>query len=171
MTPQASYDAVADELSKQDIKGGLWTRAFAESGGDEAKTKATYIQLRASQLHQQMRGTPASGRTRSCSPFSHYGRLAYFLTAFAMLLIWVPLTVMISDPFGQKFFMCVGAALFMIPTFYRLRDVGENVGWVIVSFIPGLSFILHIYLLVAPRGHFADSRRKVAPPPIPSPTM
>jgi hypothetical protein len=44
------YDVVARELKEESIVDGLWTRAYSETGGDEAKTRALYIKYRVTQL-------------------------------------------------------------------------------------------------------------------------
>jgi hypothetical protein len=51
------YDEVARELQEKPLVAGLWTKAFAEMGGDAAKARALYIKYRVAQLteasHQQ----------------------------------------------------------------------------------------------------------------------
>ena len=44
------YDEVARELQEKSIIPGLWTKAFAEMDGDEAKARALYIRYRVQQL-------------------------------------------------------------------------------------------------------------------------
>ncbi|MEO8206594.1 MAG: hypothetical protein ABI615_10475 [Chthoniobacterales bacterium] len=44
------YEAVAAELQSQQMKPGLWARAYSQTQGDEAQTLAVYIQLRVHQL-------------------------------------------------------------------------------------------------------------------------
>ncbi|MEO6055118.1 MAG: hypothetical protein ABIP97_14005 [Chthoniobacterales bacterium] len=44
------YEAVAAELQSQQMKPGLWARAYSQTQGDEAQTLAVYIQLRVQQL-------------------------------------------------------------------------------------------------------------------------
>ncbi|MDR3490715.1 MAG: hypothetical protein P4M12_01570 [Gammaproteobacteria bacterium] len=52
------YDQVAKELNENALNPGLWTRAFAEMNGDEAKARALYIKYRVAQLgtnaHQEL---------------------------------------------------------------------------------------------------------------------
>lgn len=50
MPEQAHYDKVSEELRSRQVNDGLWTRAYAEAGGDTNKARAIYIQLRATQL-------------------------------------------------------------------------------------------------------------------------
>ncbi len=47
------YEQVADELKSQNLISGLWTRAFAEMGGDDAKARALYIKYRIQQLQDK----------------------------------------------------------------------------------------------------------------------
>jgi hypothetical protein len=44
------YDEVARELQGKSIVAGLWTKAFAEMDGDDAKARALYIRYRVQQL-------------------------------------------------------------------------------------------------------------------------
>ena len=52
------YDEVARELQDKPMVPGLWTKAYAEMGGDDAKARALYIKYRVAQLseasHQQL---------------------------------------------------------------------------------------------------------------------
>jgi hypothetical protein len=52
------YDEVARELQEKTLVAGLWTKAYAEMGGDDAKARALYIKYRVSQLaeasHQRL---------------------------------------------------------------------------------------------------------------------
>ena len=40
------YEEVARELQEKPMVPGLWTKAFAEMGGDDAKARALYIKYR-----------------------------------------------------------------------------------------------------------------------------
>ena len=40
------YEDVARELQDKPMASGLWTKAFAEMGGDDAKARALYIKYR-----------------------------------------------------------------------------------------------------------------------------
>ena len=46
------YEEVARELQEKPMVPGLWTKAFAEMGGDEAKARALYIRYRVQQLRE-----------------------------------------------------------------------------------------------------------------------
>ena len=52
------YDEVALELQDKILVAGLWTKAFAEMGGDDAKARALYIKYRAEQLAEASRQRP-----------------------------------------------------------------------------------------------------------------
>ena len=49
------YDEVARELQEKKLVAGLWTKAYAEMGGDDAKARALYIKYRAAQLAEGSR--------------------------------------------------------------------------------------------------------------------
>jgi hypothetical protein len=44
------YDEVALEMKQKPLNAGLWTKAFSEMSGDEAKARALYIKYRLAQL-------------------------------------------------------------------------------------------------------------------------
>lgn len=44
------YGEIAEELESGKTDKALWTKAFAEADGDEARTRAAYIKLRARQM-------------------------------------------------------------------------------------------------------------------------
>jgi len=47
------YDEVSRELQGKSMVAGLWTKAYAEMNGDEAKTQALYIKYRVVQLKNE----------------------------------------------------------------------------------------------------------------------
>ena len=49
------YEEVARELQEKPMSPGLWTKAFAEMGGDDAKARALYIKYRVAQLAEEER--------------------------------------------------------------------------------------------------------------------
>ncbi|MBD5801994.1 Sel1 repeat protein [Azoarcus sp. Aa7] len=51
---EAYYEVVARELSNGSIRPGLWAKALAETGYDELKAKARYIQLRVEVLEAEV---------------------------------------------------------------------------------------------------------------------
>jgi hypothetical protein len=51
-TKQQFFDAVAKEIAQRQIDHGLWTRAFAETNGNNERARALYIRMRVDQLEQ-----------------------------------------------------------------------------------------------------------------------
>ena len=49
------YDEVARELQEKSIVAGLWTKAYAEMDGDDARARALYIKYRVAQLKETKR--------------------------------------------------------------------------------------------------------------------
>jgi hypothetical protein len=50
---QKYYDAVADELTRGELIPGLWARAMAETGTDDARARAAYIRLRVVRVEEE----------------------------------------------------------------------------------------------------------------------
>jgi len=50
MNDDKFYNQVAEEIQAKKMLPGLWTRAFAEAGGNTEKARALYIKLRVAQL-------------------------------------------------------------------------------------------------------------------------
>jgi hypothetical protein len=50
MTEDEAYAHVAAEVSRRDLRSGLWTKALAESLGNENLAKSLYLKFRAQQL-------------------------------------------------------------------------------------------------------------------------
>jgi len=48
------YEMAGEELVAKQVIRGVWAKAFATAQGDEAKTKAAYIELRVAQLRKQL---------------------------------------------------------------------------------------------------------------------
>jgi hypothetical protein len=47
---EAAYELIALELSSNQVKQGLWTKALADSEWEEAKAKSYYVKMRHEQL-------------------------------------------------------------------------------------------------------------------------
>lgn len=47
------YEIAGEELFSKNVNKGCWARSFSLAVGDEAKTKAIYIELRVKQLFEQ----------------------------------------------------------------------------------------------------------------------
>jgi TPR repeat protein len=63
------YEEVARELQEKEPAAGLWTKAYAEMGGDEAKTRALYIKYRVAQLAEASRQQEKPKRARNIKVF------------------------------------------------------------------------------------------------------
>lgn len=48
------YEIAGAEIAAKNVSPGLWAKAFSTALGDEAKTKAFYIQLRVDQLREHL---------------------------------------------------------------------------------------------------------------------
>lgn len=55
MNDEAFYSQVAEEIQAKKMSPGLWTKAFAQAGGDTERTRAVYIKLRVAQLVSEKR--------------------------------------------------------------------------------------------------------------------
>ena len=49
------YEEVVHEMQEKPLAAGLWTKAFAEMGGDDGKARALYIKYRVAQLAEANR--------------------------------------------------------------------------------------------------------------------
>ncbi len=58
------YEKVARELQEKTLTPGLWTKAFAEMGGDDAKARALYIKYRVAQMAEEERVAKAKAGIR-----------------------------------------------------------------------------------------------------------
>jgi hypothetical protein len=50
MNEEKAYEQVAEEVARRDLKPGLWTKALAESVGNENIARSLYLKFRAQQL-------------------------------------------------------------------------------------------------------------------------
>src|ERR1017187_2117801 len=83
------YDEVARELQEKPMVPGLWTKAFAEMGGDDAKARALYIKCRVAQLAEakasqspKLDKQTVSSRTRK----DHLAVLAFIIIVIVCLV-------------------------------------------------------------------------------------
>lgn len=51
---EALYAMALEEVTRNDVKPGLWAKAFAEAEGDEAKAHAGYLKLRVQQMRDEL---------------------------------------------------------------------------------------------------------------------
>ena len=51
---EAAYELIAFELSSNQVKQGLWTKALADAAWDESKAKSYYVKMRHEQLIEEI---------------------------------------------------------------------------------------------------------------------
>ena len=56
------YEQIALEIESQELKQGVWAKAFADADGDEGKARARYIKLRVEQLVEDANGLAKGAR-------------------------------------------------------------------------------------------------------------
>ena len=67
ITEEQIYEQIALELQANDIRSGLWTKAFAQAGGDEKKAKSLYISYRYQSLLDELAITRAANASEAKS--------------------------------------------------------------------------------------------------------
>ena len=80
MNEESLYEKVLAEVEANQIKKGLWAKAYAHSSGSTESTKKRYIQLRVQQLQDEAARKAARSRRRS-------GCLLWFVLLFLVLLL------------------------------------------------------------------------------------
>lgn len=65
------YEVVAHEIESEQIRPGMWAKAFSESAGDEQLARAKYIKLRAEQVKLGIDVTEELLQTVFRSPAPH----------------------------------------------------------------------------------------------------
>jgi hypothetical protein len=86
MSDQIYYDIVANEIESGKIENVLWTRAFAESLGNETKAKALYITFRVNQL-KQIDTAPARLKSENQKNKPVKQRSPFFISVVILLAI------------------------------------------------------------------------------------
>ena len=85
---QQYYDVVAAELAQKILKPGIWARAMAEAGTDDARAQAYYIRLRVAELKEEEIPPPSpdvvAGKVRK-KPMGVGGWLTFFCIGLTML--------------------------------------------------------------------------------------
>ena len=82
---EASYALAAHEVASQNLRPGLVAKAFSDAEGDEAKAKAIYLRLRATQIADELQRELATlkveeerqveeARKATCSRCANYSR-------------------------------------------------------------------------------------------------
>ena len=96
------YAAVADEIARGHIDQTLWTKAFANSGGEETATKSLYCRLRAEQLQS------AARKQHRCVQIAftkaHAKQLGFGLLAFLIGMALTAVSYSAAKPGGHYFF-------------------------------------------------------------------
>lgn len=62
-TEEALYAAVSEEISRGQIRKGLWAKALAEEGYDDVRAKARYLKLRVRALRSELFEAVSAERT------------------------------------------------------------------------------------------------------------
>ncbi len=130
MSEDAFYDRVAQELQAQTMVTGLWTRAFAEAGGQLDRARALYIKLRVAQLaqeaseklRQERRAATEAAKKRAIAKFRMVALallgVVFGLMAFVLFLIGVSGPFMTPpEPIGEAVFFIIMAAVFGFVTY------------------------------------------------------
>ena len=86
------YDEVARELQDKPLAPGLWTKAFAETGGDDAKARALYIKYRVTQLAEARRQQRPENQK-----YSRTTQVVFAATIFAVVVLIVIPAIMTSN--------------------------------------------------------------------------
>ena len=95
----AYYKAVAEEISRRHIDKATWTRAFAESGGDQAVAKSLYCRYRAEQLAAASQRQARQVRT---SHAKHHGmQLLWSIIAFVVGVAITGVSYSAASPGGH----------------------------------------------------------------------
>lgn len=80
MNDEPYYEAVSTELLNKQIKPALWTKAYAESCGNESLAKSLYIKLRVKELreavtqqqHSDLRNAITQARNTALTAFGRF---------------------------------------------------------------------------------------------------
>ena len=112
--PQKYFDAVAEELAQKSVKPGLWARAMAESGTDDARARASYIRLRVAELQEEEKRHSAPPRTK---PEATAGRMPGPLKAVVGLNLVVGALSLVAgvaslSSGGRDTIVSLGSAIF-----------------------------------------------------------
>jgi len=57
LNDERAYELIANEISSNQVKQGLWTKALADADWDDAKAKAYYVKMRHAQLISEQKLT------------------------------------------------------------------------------------------------------------------
>ena len=98
------YAMVADEMARNHIDNVLWTKAFAQSGGEETATKSRYCRLRAEQL--QSAAEQHSKSVQRTYAKTHGKQLGFGLLAFVIGILVTCISYSTTKPGGHYIITC-----------------------------------------------------------------
>jgi len=122
MNDDKFYNQVAEEIQAKKMLPGLWTRAFAEAGGNTERARALYIKLRVAQLtktakQESVRIRQIQSETKRKQMLAKIRQIIFSLftvvcgfLAFSCI-IGVGVTIFAPDP-GQSFADRIGMRFF-----------------------------------------------------------
>jgi hypothetical protein len=121
MDDQRFYDQVAEEILANDIKRGLWTKAYSRTDGNEAATKANYIKLRVEQLMSEANEEARSKKQqeRDAAPRRRRGGILALLTGIVFLGIGMLSSVAMTA--GGGWFAGLIGVVFLWAGYYLIR--------------------------------------------------
>ena len=87
---EAIYEWIANELSSNQVKQGLWTKALTDCDWNEAKAKAKYVKMRHEQLIFEINNAShQSGK--SATSYANQEAIEYGLTTDEIEYLQVPI--------------------------------------------------------------------------------
>jgi hypothetical protein len=123
MAKQEFFDAVAKELEQQHLDRGLWTKAFAEADGDDARARALYIRLRAAQLEQEVLASKGQRGRRQI-----YGYVIILIVAVFVLLALLVISFLGKpSSHGPPIITIAGRHLSTSATLQLINQIGEPI--------------------------------------------
>lgn len=179
---QKYYDIVADELAKKVIKPGLWARALAETGTDNAEARARYISLRVSELKKEPRSGSISedlqNKPLGMKPKGNkwqVNRLEYCALILAEGLL-VKMVERFDETTGLSEVVSFSFLLFIVLGYLavmalRVRSIGWSGWWSLLILTPFLLWGIHLVvpwtplLIIAPALYVGSAYVLIALPP------
>lgn len=87
---EAVYELIALELSSNQVKQGLWTKALSDSEWNEAKAKSIYVKMRHDQLIDEIQ-TSSQSIGKSANSEARQEAVEYGLTTDEIEYLQVPI--------------------------------------------------------------------------------
>ena len=145
MNEEAAYEQVAAELLEGHLKPGLWTKAIADSAGNEALAKSLYIKSRAVQLMAEFQAEQARAagvlraeqlrlvRERTCATAKRatgtIGKLLLALIGLGSVLLGIAAVAsLIQSPKGADAGTAVIAAFFVVLALVCFKKLLNRLG-------------------------------------------